>query len=66
MHFAGENGEVIALVDEAQAKAQLAEVKRINPAFKPAALASLLPYRNSAGIDLVTRGLEKAGLLSGS
>ena len=50
------------LQDEAKAKIQLAEVKRISPAFSAATLTNLLPYRNHSDIDRVIRGLEQAGL----
>lgn len=50
------------LGDDALARAQLAEVRRINPEFSIASLPDLLPYKNSADIDLVIDGLRNAGL----
>ena len=45
-----------------QARAQLVEVRRINPEFSIASLLSLLPYKSSAEVDLLVDGLRKAGL----
>jgi adenylate cyclase len=50
------------LAQEAQASAQLAEVRRISPDFSIASLANLTPYKNSADLDLLVDGLSKAGL----
>ncbi len=50
------------LGEDSQARAQLAEVRRINPEFSNAALPNLLPYKSRADIDLVVDGLRKAGL----
>lgn len=46
----------------AQARAQLAEVQRIAPEFSLPSLSRLLPYRNSADVDLLVSGLGAAGL----
>jgi adenylate cyclase len=48
--------------EDAEASAQLAEVRRINPEFSIEALLKLLPYKRSADIDLLVNGLRKAGL----
>jgi hypothetical protein len=48
--------------NDAQASAQLVEVRRINPKFSIAALLKLLPCRRSADIDRLVDGLRKAGL----
>jgi adenylate cyclase len=47
----------------AQAKVQLAEVRRINPEFSIASLPKLLPYKRSADADVPVDGLRKAGML---
>jgi adenylate cyclase len=50
------------LGEEIQARDQVAEVRRINPEFSLASLLNLLPYKNSADVDLLVDGLRKAGL----
>ncbi len=50
------------LGEDVQARAQLAEVRRINPEFSLALLLKLLPYKSSADGDLLVDGLRKAGL----
>jgi len=50
------------LGEHVEADAQLTEVRRINPEFSTASLLSLLPYKNSADVDLLVDGLGKAGL----
>lgn len=50
------------LAENVQARAQLAEVRRINPEFSVASLPNLLPYKSGADVDLVVDGLRKAGL----
>ena len=50
------------LGEDAEASAQLAEVRRINPEISIATLPDFLPYKNSADTDLLIEGLRKAGL----
>lgn len=50
------------LGEDVQARAQLAEMRRINPEFSVASLPNLLPYKSSADVELVIDGLHKAGL----
>ena len=49
------------LGDIAQARAELAEVHRINPAFTIAWLLRLVPYKRTTDSDVVVAGLRKAG-----
>ena len=50
------------LGEHTQARAQLAEVRRIHPGFSISSLQDLLPYKRSADADLLLHSLRKAGL----
>jgi adenylate cyclase len=50
------------LGDAGRAAGHLAEIRRINPDFSTESLLEVLPYKNSADIDLLVEGLNKAGL----
>ena len=50
------------LGEDTLAGAQLAEVRRIHPAFSTSWLINFLPYQHSADMDALVEGLRKAGL----
>ena len=47
---------------EKDARAEAAEVLRINPKFSLASLAKMLPYKDQSETDKVADALRKAGL----
>jgi hypothetical protein len=47
---------------EKEARAEAAEVLRIDPKFSLDSLAKMLPYKEQSGTDKVADALRKAGL----